>query len=78
MLQKDDGLPYAFNQMLTAQGMAYAEKHIDRLWAMHAGTFRPSPFEGAYQHDAASGQTTLSINVTDASVTVVSVTIASQ
>jgi len=78
MLQKKDGLPYAFNEMLTAKGMEYAEKNIDRLWAMHAGTFRPRPFEGAWQHDAVRGRTSLSINVTDASVTVVSVTVASQ
>jgi len=74
MLQEDDGLPYDFKRMLTSQGMAYAEKNIDRLWKMHASTFQPSSYEGTWQHDAASGQTTLRIDVSSASVTVVSVT----
>jgi hypothetical protein len=79
-----DGLPYDFGRLLTARGMAYAEapENLERYWAMHAGTFRPGPFEGTWRRRRAAGRgeqegrgggtTEFQLEVAASSVTVVS------
>ena len=46
MLQHDDGLPYAFNDLLTASGKEYVVNHLDTYWNMHKESFQPKAFEG--------------------------------
>ena len=71
-LQRDDGLPYDFGALLTPAGLTYVQQPatLERLWRMHADTFKPAPFEGGWTR-AADGRTRLDVEVTAPSVTVV-------
>jgi hypothetical protein len=72
----DDGLPYEFHNLLTAKGLAYAQEpgNLLRLWRMHAGTFKPAPFDGtctwARSTETESSSTEIHVNVTAPGVTV--------
>ena len=68
------GLPYDFGRLLTPAGLRYAEapENLERYLAMHAATFKPVPFEGRWDHDEGTGQTTFHVDVSAASVTVIS------
>jgi hypothetical protein len=72
MLQHDDGLPYDFGRLLTAQGRAYAEapENLERYWRMHANTFKPYAFIGTWRQNRTREATDLDLPVTAPSVTV--------
>jgi hypothetical protein len=73
MLQTDDGLPVPFAQLLTPAGFKYAEapENLDRLWRMHADTFKPSPFDGTWTPSADAASTEIEVGVTAPEVTVI-------
>jgi hypothetical protein len=73
MLQTDDGLPVPFAQLLTPAGFKYAEapENLDRLWRMHADTFKPSPFDGTWMPSADAASTEIEVGVTAPEVTVI-------
>lgn len=76
MLLHDDGLPYDFSRMLTADGIAYASapENLDRYWSLHAATFQPGTYEGTVTKPE-SGGLELAFEVSAASVTVLKVTL---
>ena len=71
-LQFDDGLPYDFDALLTPAGLKYAQEpsNLERYWRLHAGTFKPAPFEGSWTRPA-NGRTQFDVSVTAPSVTVI-------
>ena len=71
-LQFDDGLPYDFDALLTPAGLKYAQEpsNLERYWRLHAGTFKPAPFEGSWTRPA-NGRTQFEVSVTAPSVTVI-------
>jgi hypothetical protein len=71
MLIHNDGMAYDFGRLLTPAGLRYAQEpaNLERYWALHAGTFKPEPFEGKVVHDS-DGTATFEIPVTAASTTV--------
>ena len=73
LLQHSDGLPYEFERLLTARGRKRAEEPatLERLWGMHARSFRPAPFEGQWALSADGQTTDLQVTVTAPSVTVI-------
>lgn len=73
MFQQNDGLPYRFDKMLTRQGMEYVEsgENLNRYWKMHADSFQPQQFEGAWSVTNES-EVVLHFNVTPPSVLVLS------
>ena len=74
-LTHTDGLPYGLSEMLTTKGRAYAERpeNLERYWEMHAGTFKPQPFEGTYSRGegVGGGDTEFKVRVEAFSVLVI-------
>ena len=73
-LQKDDGLPYRFDKLLTKEGMDYVQglDVLNGYWEMHTLSFVPKKFEGVWSVTGGK-EVKLVFNVTAPCVVVVKV-----
>ena len=73
-LQKEDGLPYRFDKLLTKEGMDYVQglDVLNGYWEMHTLSFVPKKFEGVWSVTGGK-EVKLVFNVTAPCVVVVKV-----